>query len=374
MRQIQIIGVLLLVLALTVGACAPKAAPAPIPTTTQVPQPIPTPTPQLSEWDNILAAARKEGAVTVYNVLGIELTQAMTAGMKQYGIKVDAIGGSGGELELKVITEQRAKANFADLLITGFTNNLNILEAGYGQPINVAALPALTEKDVWRIDPTQYEPTKSVLVYSTGITLSAIINTDLVRRSELSSWQDLLDPKWRDRMVMTDPRQGSGPSTSGLYIWMILGEDFWKKMAAQRITQQVRYDVVVNQVAYGEKPVGVFPASSRTVSAIKAGAPIQIVHFKEGTSHNVRSVGLIRNAPHPNASLVLLNWMFSKEGQAAIGRATDNFTIRKDITEDWLRIAELRSQTFTLVDPPNNIDLEGPRKGTEFAKKIFGAQ
>ena len=155
---------------------------------------------------------------------------------------------------------------------------------------------------------------------------------------------------------------------------MILGEDYWKKVAAQRVTMQVKYDMVVSQVAFGEKPVAMFPAYSQLVNAIQAGAPVQIVHLKEGTTYYLSGVTFIKSAPHPNAALVFLNWMLSREGQTAIGKAAKTFSVRKDLNEDWLGIPELNLGTFKLLVPPNNVDPQTSPKGAEFGKKIFGIQ
>lgn len=372
MRKIQIMGILLLGLVFVLGACAPAASPAPSKTPSPAPTPAPS-APALSGWDKVLADAKKEGSINLYNVLGGELGEAIRTAMKGYGITVDSIAGNGAELELRVVTEQRAKAYIADVFISGWTNVNRLVQGGQAQPVTVS-LPSLQEKDVWRMRPDQYEATKSAFIYATSITPSVIINTDLVKKGEIQSWQDLLDPKWRDKMVLTDPRTGSGPGAAGMGAWTILGEDFWKKMATQRITMQVKYEIPVQQVAYGEKSLVLLPAYPQAVSAIQAGAPMQIVHLKEGTSYYVNGVGFITSAPHPNASLVLLNWMFSKEGQAAMSRAAKTYTLRKDITEDWFKIAELRPGTFTFLDPPNNLDPQNAPRGAAFAKTVFGAQ
>src|SRR3989304_5666027 len=82
MTRMRIIPVLLLaVLVLTLGACAPQP----------VSQPAPSPT--AGELDKVMAAGAKEGTVTVYNVLGTQLNEALVQGMKKYGITVETIGG-----------------------------------------------------------------------------------------------------------------------------------------------------------------------------------------------------------------------------------------------------------------------------------------
>lgn len=376
MRKIQVTGVLFLVLALAMSACAPRTTPVTAPTPTPTPKaaPSPAPAPQPSAWDAVVAAAKKEGTVTVYTTLGDLFGGALKAGLSQYGIKVETIGGGGGEIELKIATEQRAKASVADLFSGGFTNQLNVVKAGNSQPVT-AALPSLAEKNVWKFDPGKYDQTKAAYVVSTSLTPSVIANTDLVKQGDITSWQDLLDPKWKDQMVLTDPRQGSGPGATALGLWSTLTpEDFWKKLATQRVLLQVRYDSVVSQVVYGDKAIGLFPAYANTISAIKAGAPLKIVHLKEGTSYYLSGIVFVKNAPHPNAAMVLLNWMFSKEGQTALSKGLDNYSVRQDLTETWLRVPELNLGTFKLVEPANNLDADAGKKGADFGKKIFGAQ
>ncbi|MBM2831349.1 MAG: extracellular solute-binding protein [Dehalococcoidia bacterium] len=370
------LGSIVLVFSLFFSACAPKAAPAATGPTAPSPAPSPQPAPAApaSEWDKIVAAATKEGTVTLYNVLGASWAPALQEAMNKYKIKVEIISGNGAALELKVETEQRAKAMFADIFISGWTNNLNLLKKEYTETVNDALLPELKSKAVWRLNPNKYDPTKNVWVFGTSITPSLIINSDIVKKGEIRTWNDLLDPKWRDKIAMTEARQGSGPGTSGMFIFSSLGEEFWKKMAAQRIPMHVSYDLPVSQVALGEKYMALFPAFSRTVAAIKAGAPVQIAHLEGGTSYYINGVNLVKNAPHPNAALVVFNWMFSKEGQVEIGKATDNYTVRNDVQENWIRIPELNLATFTLLEPANNSDLAGPKKGTDFATLVFGAR
>ena len=83
---------------------------------------------------------------------------------------------------------------------------------------------------------------------------------------------------------------------------------------------------------------------------------------------------MIKNAPHPNAALVFLDWMFSKEGQEAIGRTANLYTLRKDVKDSWIAVKELFPENFKALEPPNNIDIEGNAKAVEFSKKIFGAR
>lgn len=368
MRRIRVLGALFLVLALALAACGPKTAPAPSPSPSPVPSPVPAP--QLSEWDKVLAAAKKEGTVTVYSTWGAKSGDALKAGLKPYGIDVQMIAGTGGALELKIATEQRAKANVADLFAGGWSNQVNAVEGGFGDKTSVA-LPALADKGVFKQAPDKYLAEWGVYLPGTQLTPSIIINTDMLKAGDITSWQDLLDPKWKGQLVMSDPRTGSGPGTSGLGFWSgKLGDDFWKKMAAQNIILQIVYQAVVDPVVHGDKPVGVFPAYSSTTAAIRAGAPIRMVHLKEGTSYPLQGIALIKNAPHPNAALVLLNYYFTREGQMTLQRALDSYTVRNDIVESWL-LPDMNPKNFNMLEPPNNLDPTTTKKGTDLGKAIF---
>ncbi|MBM2831435.1 MAG: Extracellular solute-binding protein [Dehalococcoidia bacterium] len=121
------------------------------------------------------------------------------------------------------------------------------------------------------------------------------------------------------------------------------------------------------------RAVAIFPPfGTRLVDAIRAGAPVQIVHLKEGTPDFLYGVSLIKNAPHPNAAMVFLNWLLSKGGQATAGKALENYVVRKDVVEDWFKVAELRPGAFSWLEPSPSLDLQIPKKGADFAKKIFG--
>ncbi|MBM2832465.1 MAG: extracellular solute-binding protein family 1, partial [Dehalococcoidia bacterium] len=226
MKKVGFAITLFLVLGLVLAACAPKAALAPSPAPSQAP--TASPAPALSEWDKVLAAAKKEGTVTVYNVFGAITGKAMEEGMKKYGIKVENIGGIGNDLELKIKTEQQAKTYFADVFMGGWVNQRNVVAQGFGQPVEVA-IPSLQEKDVWFFHPGKYDPTKSAYIISTSLDAPVTINTTLVKQGEITKWDDLLNPQWKGKIVLQDPRVGSGPGTSGMAAALDLGEEFWKK-------------------------------------------------------------------------------------------------------------------------------------------------
>jgi iron(III) transport system substrate-binding protein len=343
-----------LLLILLVSACAAPEAGAPA----------------SGDWDKVLEAARKEGTVSFYTTWGITVQNVAVEAMKPYGIKAEVLGGRGGGLEERVGTEQRSGSYVADVLATGWTNNVNAFNNGYVQPVTVP-LPVLQEKGVWVTPTDKYLSTHGTYITGKFITPSIVINTDLVGLDEITSMQDLLDPKWKGKIVMTDPRMGSGPGTSGFGFSLLdqMGQEYWNKMATQDITLVANYQQPVADTALGAYSILMYPSGDLTVRAIREGAPLHPVPIKEGDQHYMQGINMIANAPHPNAALVLINWYLSREGQELLCEATGYYSIRTDV--ETVTVDEFLPSRFNFGDLPNNLDASRNPAVVEAAKALF---
>lgn len=356
-------GLLLLML-----ACAPRATPAPPPQATPSPQAV-------SEWDRVVAAARKEGTVTIYGGLGSDVQTAIQEGfMKATGIRVEALAGEGPELEEKIRMEHQIGVVIADFLISAITTPIGVKGAGFIRPVNVA-LPEAENKGVWKMHPYDLDTQKGVVVLWMDAQPDILTNTNMVKEGEVTSWYDLLDPRWKGKMNMKDPRFKG--AALGFPAMKVLGEDFWRRMAKQDIWLEDKSGRQVDAVVLGEKAIGIGASTSRTITAIGAGAPVKFLHMKEGSHIVLKGAGLITESPHPNAALVLLNWLMSREGQIAVGRATGQDTLRKDIDAAWVTVEAFKPGAAKAIWPDylyrgdvEKNDLEAK----EFFIRIFGAR
>jgi ABC-type Fe3+ transport system substrate-binding protein len=66
----------------------------------------------------------------------------------------------------------------------------------------------------------------------------------------------------------------------------------------------------------------------RPISTLKEG------YYAASGSGNVV---LLKNAPHPNATKVFVNWLLSKQGQTAITKALGQPTRRFDVDTRWTK-------------------------------------
>ncbi len=71
----------------------------------------------------------------------------------------------------------------------------------------------------------------------------------------------------------------------------------------------------MDKVIRGEFATGGFAVGATALKPMRNGAPVKPLDLKEGHLSKPTKWGLIKNAPHPNATKVYINWFLSKEGR-----------------------------------------------------------
>lgn len=325
-------------------ACAPKTAPAPVatpvPVATPAPATAPLPTPAFAvaeqEWQKVLSAARKEGKVTLYSTFGApELRTTLDRAMAEnYGVRIEWLVAPGGAVNAERIrVEQKAGQYVADVWWTGASVLLTRELRGIGALKPFTPHVVASQPDAWRgqgVD--SFTDQRDALTISQSVGGPIVVNTSLVSPAEYpKSFKDLLDPKWKGKIVMMDPTVPGG----GAYIFGLLkreqGVEFWDKMKGQNISFIRDYSQVARHVAIGEAAVGLGLSPIHVMALLLANAPIKLLPASEGGYVANILVSLINNAPHPNAARVLINWMLTREGQEPVAFHTGNVSVRKDV-------------------------------------------
>lgn len=334
----------LTVLLVILISCAPAATPIPPkPTATApvTPGPATTPTSNLvpptsqdAAWTKIIEAAKKEGRLVVYGAApfantGKELSAAFTA---QYGIPIDMLILAGNQHLERLRVERAIRQPVADITQTGITTSTQIVKDNLVENV-VDVLPELRDRSIFYVDPV-YDPQKQIIGF--GITtLGILINTNLVKPGEIKSWLDLLDPKWKGKIIMADPRTtGTGLNMfSTLTYHKVLDYDYFRKLADQKLTlwggSTREMELMVGR---GEYPV-IFGIGSSVEPFILEGAPLKIIDPTEGSSVQPEPLMVVKDAPHPNAARLFANWILSKEGQTAYNKPIGRMPLRKDLPD-----------------------------------------
>jgi len=194
------------------------------------------------EWNRVLAAAKKEGTVGVMSSAGgAENRRALTEPFKtKYGINVEYFSSSGSKMVARIKSERAAGISQWDIFIGGTSTPLTGLKPdGALAPLEPALiLPEVKDGKNWfggRLDFADKEGTVLVmLAYSKSI---IHVNTNLVKPEELSAVRDLLNPKWKGKILAADPRAPGAGQTA--FNFMLahkdLGPDFIRQLAKQEI-------------------------------------------------------------------------------------------------------------------------------------------
>lgn len=300
---------------------------------------------QATEWEKIVENAKKEGVVVLYGATGVSQARDpfIKAMKEKFGISVDATIAGGAELTTKLTNERRAGIYNADVYMGGASSMLSdLIPRDIFEPIEPYLI--LTEVK----DPTAWFGGKLPFWEKRKVSLSTVasippgetaINNSLLKLEEFKSYRDLLNPKLKGMIVMSDPTI-SGAASSWFHLaYRLMGEDYLKELVKQDLLITRDFRLITEWLARGKYSVGIGINPGGVKAAITDGAPIAIMPpFKEGVALGMAggNVAVMDKAAHPNATRVFVNWVLSKEGQTVFSRAAGFASRRVDVTPEHL--------------------------------------
>lgn len=302
-----------------------------------------------SEWERIVVAASREGGIVIYGPQGADVRDVFVEGFQRRypEIQVDFTGGFGTQLVPKLLTERGAGQYRVDIFAHGTTSVItDLMGAGAIQAIRPFLVgPELQDTSPWMGGALDYADNAQMydLVYATNVKSPVAYNPALVAPGEFKSWRDLLDPKWRGKIVMRDPRTaGPGLATAThLYTTEGLGKPFIEQLFATGVVFSTDDRQMLDWVARGQYLVAVAPSEVLTAELKDRGVPIELLPaeaLREGSylTSGIASISVLDQAPHPNAVKVFLNWFLSKEAQTGFSKAAGYTSRRLDVPRDHL--------------------------------------
>jgi iron(III) transport system substrate-binding protein len=319
--------------------------------------------PWQQEWEKILAAAKKEGQLTVY-ISGYEAV--LPHFEKEYPeIKVNAVTARGNQLGQRLLSERRAEKYLADVVSSGANPNYQQFYVAKAlDPITPALiLPEVTDPTKWYLKKHQYSDPEGQYVfnYVGSATYGAVnYNTKLVDSKDVKSYWDLLDAKRKGKIEARDIRE-AGPgagNTRFFYYHSELGPAFIRKLFGEMDVTLFRdFRQGPDWLATGKFSICFFC----DVDVLKKqGLPVDTFGpnvFKEGGGlvQQFGTLALVNRAPHPNAARVFINWLLSRRGQIALqksqaGAESPADSLRVDIPKDDVPLLNRRLEGIKYLD------------------------
>ncbi len=288
--------------------------------------------------ERLLAAAKKEGEVSVYHVYP-NLPVVLDAFSKKYGIKIKAWrSGSEGVLQ-RLTTEARGGRFDADLVQNNAPENEAAHREKLLQPVRSPA-----QKD---IAPAARPPHNEWV----GITYDVFVaayNTDKVKKEDLpTSYRDLLDPRWKGKLGIEVDDQAWYNTLAGAMGEKETNKLFAEIVATNGLSVRKGHSLLANLVASGEVPLGLTIYSWTPAQLKKKGAPIEILPLPPVIAQ-FSTIAVTRKAPHPYAALLLHDFLLTEGQQILAG-----MSYVPTSTELQTPITKL---PLTFIDPEKAID------------------
>ncbi len=261
-----------------------------------------------ADMPTLEAAARKEGALTWYTAHTDGETAQQTADlfMRTYpGITVSLIRTTAQVAYQRLLQDiQNGIAN-CDVFSSTDLGHDQALEAEgkfvKWTPDGAAALlPAFQGTDPGGT----YVPTLSELVLP-------IYNTARVKPADVpKSWQDLLDPRWRNQVAVGHPAYSGTVGTWVVTMRKIYGWSYFERLEANKPLIGRSVNDAVGVIVAGERLVAAGPSGLSQLQAAR-GNPVGVVYPADGATIMVSPSAVMANAPHPNAARLYVEFLLS---------------------------------------------------------------
>ncbi|MBI2934611.1 MAG: extracellular solute-binding protein [Chloroflexi bacterium] len=298
------------------------------------------------KWDKTLAAAKQEGSVRMYIIMTAPVREELSKGFKaKYGIDVEFVAAPPAEIAQRFVTERTAGQSLADVFNAGGTTLLTVIKPkGLLSPFTPELiLPEVTDTKVWRDGKLPFvDKDGTVVGLISAYETYASRNTDLVKENEITTFKDLLDPKWKGKIVMNDPTiPGAGASFVAFLVRSWGEEDtkaYLKGLVGQDLVVTRDWRQQVEWVARGKYPIAIAPNPDNVTQFMAMSAPITPIRAKEGGVRQTVSaaIALPTNPPHPNARTIFVNWLLSKDGQTALAKGFRQPVARTDVSTEGI--------------------------------------
>jgi iron(III) transport system substrate-binding protein len=276
----------------------------------------------------MLAAAAKEGKVVWYTAVEVKVAESVAKVFRaEYpNIELDVERSGSERVFQRINQELQSGIHNADVVNSSDASHFLMWKQ---QKLLARHVPP----DVQRFAAQYKDPDGYYAVWRASLSVMGY-NTNLVKADEApKSYADLLDPKWKGKLVKAHPSY-SGTATTGNYaIVKALGWDYLEKLSRQAVQQLQSTTAPPKSIASGERAVMVDGNEYNMFIEIAAKSPVRIIYPKEGTPFVTSPTAIFADAPHPNAARVLQNFLYTAKVQQLLVNEGGLRSVHPDVKE-----------------------------------------
>lgn len=259
---------------------------------------------------DLIKKAKQEGKAVFYTSVDVAVAEKVAKAFEaKYGVKAQIERAGSERIFQRLGQEYGSKIYAADLVNTSDAAHFIVWKRD-------GWLASYMPEDVAKHFPPEHKDRDGTHA-TWRMTLSPIAyNTKLVKPNEApKSFTDLLDPKWKGKMVKAHPGYSGTIVTSTFQMARDLGWDYFAKLSKQSVMQVQSSTEPPKKLAQGERAVMADGNEYNYFRLKEKGAPLEVVYPSEGTPLITSPAAVLKNAPHPNAARLLYSYLFSAEAQ-----------------------------------------------------------
>jgi iron(III) transport system substrate-binding protein len=259
---------------------------------------------------DLVDAARKEGKVSFYTAVDVEVAEKIAAAFKAKYPGIDVLVERAGSERVFQRVEQERASNIANADVVNSSD-----AAHYIIWKREGLLAAYVPEDVatyyeGNADPDGYYATWRATLSPFGY------NTKYVKPADApKSFADLLAPKWKGLMVKGHPGYSGTILTATFEISRDLGWDYLQKLGQQKVMQVQSSTEPPKKLAVGERPIMADGNEYNLFTLKESGHPVDVVYPSEGTPFITSPSAVMAKAPHPSAARLFQSFLFTPETQ-----------------------------------------------------------
>lgn len=171
--------------------------------------------------------------------------------------------------------------------------------------------------------------------------------------AEPKVWSDILDPRWKGKLIIADPANSSTAYTILWGVRQMLGADALRRLAANVVVTSAAA-TVLRSVAQGEYSIGLTFESNGYAYVAGGQREIKLVYPEDGTFTTPEFLVLAKNAPNGATARAAFDHIISRDVQIALLENAFRRPSRGDI--DVSRHADLPNIASIKVFPLDEED------------------
>jgi ABC-type Fe3+ transport system substrate-binding protein len=294
-----------------------------------------------SAQDDLVARARNERELNVYGTaLVAQFDKFSEPFRRRYPfIKTLYTRTTGEALTTKILQEVSARQLGADVvLINNYTHRI-FMKKGI---ITAYAPPAAANFPAGFIDKQGYWVGFYLVPYA------ITYNTALVAKGTApKSFEDLLHPRWKGQISL-EREEYLVTQSHMQFLGQTKALDYFKRLARQDLILVNGHSKQAVLLTAGEFPIIIYSDIARTEELKRKGAPVEWVRAEPHITVLV-SAAITREARHPAAARLFMNYLAAEEGQKEV-LSMDKPPALPKFQPDYLRGVNLFPADWTLSD------------------------